>query len=358
MKDFLTGVGVIFSLEMRQRLRGVAWYVLLGVFFFIFLIVTLLTAIIVYTSGDPDSHDNLGAPLYSILIYFVLLLGVLVAPAMSGNAINGDRDAGTLATTQVTLITTGQLIIGKFLAAWLTALGFLVIALPFLIYGAIVGGPSPATVAVSLLVLAAELGVVAAIGVGLSGLIVRPLFSVVVTYLTVAALTLGTLIAFTLGGLAVQTKVVSYYYNDVSRTTSTCTHMDTYVDSQPRFDLDWGILAPNPFVLISDAVPSTYDHSGNAKDLFGDFKLTERNAQIGPDLHETPASACKQQLTEGNYIDASGDDYSSKHIVDSTIPSWPIGLAIQLVLAAGALLGAWSRTRTPARRLARGSRVA
>jgi hypothetical protein len=55
---------------------------------------------------------------------------------------------------------------------------------------------------------------------------------------------------------------------------------------------------------------------------------------------------------------AGDDNYSARVIFDKTAPSWAVGLAIQLVLAAAALLGAWARTRTPARRLARGSRVA
>ncbi|WOQ69170.1 hypothetical protein RYJ27_10750 [Microbacterium limosum] len=40
------------------------------------------------------------------------------------------------------------------------------------------------------------------------------------------------------------------------------------------------------------------------------------------------------------------------------MPSWFTGLAIQLVLAGGALWWAGMRTRTPERRLPRGSRIA
>jgi ABC-2 type transport system permease protein len=357
MKAFVSGVGVIFSLEMRQRLRGVAWYVLLGVFFGLFFLITVATTIIVFASGDSDGAKNVGAPLYSVIIYFVLLLGSLVAPAMSGNAINGDRDAGTLATTQVTLITTGQIVVGKFLAAWLTALGFLAIALPFLAYAAIVGGENGLTVVISLLVLAAELGVIAAIGVGLSGLINRPLISVVVTYLSVAALSLGTFIAFTLGGLAVQTSTTQYFYANIHEKTQTCTGVSSYNTTLPRFDLDWGVLAPNPFVILSDAVPTTYDSNGNPTDLFGDFKYTERGAQLSPFADSTPKAACRDALAEdGPGYSSDGD--SAKAVIDETTPSWAIGLGIQLVLAVAALLGGWARTRTPARRLPRGSRVA
>jgi ABC-type transport system involved in multi-copper enzyme maturation permease subunit len=353
MNDFLRGTGVIFSLEMRQRVRGVAWWVLLGVFFGILLIVTVVVSIIVFGgSVDPTTRGQLGGPVYSLVIYFVLLLGTLVAPAMSGNAINGDRDAGTLATTQITLVTTGQLIAGKFLAAWVTAFGFLVVSLPFLIFAALSGGVPALTILVSVLILALELGVVAALGVGLSGLITRPLFSVVVTYLAVAALSVGTLIAFTLGGLALQTKVTDYSYDNTHRTSQTCTGLHSYKSTVPRFDLVWGTLVANPYVLLADAVPATYDHNGNPTDLFGQLKYGARVAQISPLDQYTPTQACKAELND--YVSTD----SARHVINSTAPGWAVGILIQLVLAAAALWGAWMKTRTPARRLARGSRVA
>ena len=354
MSQFLDGVGVIFSLEMRQRLRGVAWYVLLGVFFGILLLITVVTSIVVFSADGAAENQNVGGPLYSLVIYFVLLLGVLVAPAMSGNAINGDRDSGTLATTQVTLITTWQLVLGKFLAAWVTALGFLAVSIPFLLYCAVVGGTNPITILVSLLVLILELGVVAAIGVGLSGLIARPLFSVVVTYLAIAALTLGTLIAFTLGGLALRTKTTTYYYDKTDDIALTCTGLESETYPAPRFDLVWGVLAPNPFVVITDAVPTTYDAYGQPNDLFGQFKTTERSAQKLLGQESSPAIACRNQL--GKPTDTFGE--SSRRLISTTAPSWAVGLGIQLLLAAAALLGAWAKTRTPARRLSKGSRIA
>lgn len=355
MSQFLTGVGVIFSLEMRQRLRGVAWYVLLGVFFGILLLITVVTSIVVFSSNSVDSGQRVGGPLYSLVIYFVLLLGVLVAPAMSGNAINGDRDAGTLATTQVTLITTWQLVLGKFLAAWVTALGFLAVSIPFLAYCSLIGGTNPVTVIVSLLVLVLELGVVAAIGVGLSGLIHRPLFSVVVTYLAIAALTIGTLIAFVLGGLAVQTRAVIYQYDNVHVKSQTCTGLHNYTESVPRFDLDWGLLAPNPFVLLADAIPTTFDSHGQPNDLFGIFKAGERGAQQSPFRDSTPDATCRESL---GYESGSYTGISSAKIIETTAPTWAIGMSIQLLLAAAALFGAWAATRTPAGRLSKGSRIA
>jgi hypothetical protein len=66
-------------------------------------------------------------------------------------------------------------------------------------------------VVVSLAVLIVEIGIIAAIGVGLSGLIARPLFSVAATYLVVSALVFGTLIAFGLGATAFSSEATTTY---------------------------------------------------------------------------------------------------------------------------------------------------
>ncbi|MDJ0335625.1 ABC transporter permease [Salinibacterium sp. G-O1] len=349
MSAFFSGLWVILTLELRQRVRTASWYVLIGVFVALIAIVTVVVSVALRGFGADDLG---GAAIYSTIIYFVLLLGTLVAPALSGNAINGDRDAGTLATTQVTLITTWQLIIGKFLAAWVTALAFLAAAVPFLIYASVVGRLSAAAITVSILILAIELGVVAAIGVGLSGLVARPLFSVVLSYLAVAALSIGTLIAFSLGGLAVQTEVsnVSSYGTDYNSAGNaiTCSAPETYTYRAPRFDLFWGVLAANPYVVLADAVPSSFDRNGNPTDLFGQIKSGVRSAQIAPETLVV-FNECTNTFPQTP---------SARDVIDSTTPGWFVGLTIHLILAVGALVGAWARIRTPAARLGRGSRIA
>jgi ABC-2 type transport system permease protein len=338
---FLRGLWVVTSIELRQRVRGVAWYVLLGVFVALTLLVTVLTTLALGYADAP------GAGLYSGIIYFVLLLGTLVTPALSGNAVNGDRDNGTLATTQVTLLSTPQIVLGKFLAAWITALAFLVAALPFLIYSFVIGGANADTVAVSLVVLALELGVVAAIGVGLSGILRRPLFSIVVTYLVVALLSVGSLIGFTLGGLAAQDRVtvMELKYDPQTGECLGVSDSASFEMSLPRFDRVWWLLAANPYVVVADAVPTHYDSYGNPTDLFGSLKFGVRSAQRVPDL--SAYSSCDQV------------DYPTpREIIDSSVPGWFVGLGIDLALAIAALWGAIALTHAPSRRLAPGSRVA
>ena len=272
-----------------------------------------------------------------------LLLGTLVTPALSGNAVNGDRDNGTLATTQVTLISTPQLVLGKFLAAWITALAFLVAALPFLIFSFVIGGAELDTVVVSVLVLAAELGVVAAIGVGLSGIIRKPLFSIVVTYLIVALLGIGTLIGFSLGGLALQNRVtVENQYPDYE--SGECERGGTMTITVPRFDLVWWMLAANPYFVVADAVPTHYDEYGSPNDLFGAIKYGLRSAQHPQDLD--------------SYGCFEGEYPTARETIDSSVPGWFVGFGIHLAMSVAALWGAIALTHAPSRRLAAGSRVA
>ncbi|GGM43178.1 ABC transporter permease [Microbacterium saperdae] len=330
----------IARLELTQRLRSVGWYILLGVYAAVLLGVTVL-AYAVYSWDDFG-----GAGVFSIVVNMVLLLVVLVSPTLSGNTINGDRDAATLAAIQVTAASTGDIMIGKLLAAVATGGAFLVVAIPFLA-GSLVGGAADVSVLlVSLLVLIVEIIVVAAIGVGLSGLIARPLFSVATTYLVVAGLVIGTLITFALGGLAVRSEATSYSRPYDSAGNVDCERWDSYSYEVPRFDLVWWTLAANPFVVLADATPTEFSKGGNPIDLFGQIKLGVRMVQLSP--LEQRWDECAQEDTS----------LTGREIIDSTVPSWFVGLGVQVVLAGSLFAGAWTRTRTPARRLPPGTRIA
>jgi ABC-type transport system involved in multi-copper enzyme maturation permease subunit len=334
----LRGIGLIAAIELRQRVRGVAWYVLIGVCTGIVLLVTVLLAV---TAGATGTG---GTWLYSVIVYFVLLVGSLVAPALSGNAVNGDRENGTLATTQVTLVTTPQLVLGKFAAAWVSSLAFLVTATPFLVVSFVLGGVGADTVVVSLLVLVAELGVISGVGVGFSGLLRRPLFSIVLSYLFVAVLSVGTLIAFGIGSAVLQREVT---VAPSGQAGSEC-YTAGYTSFVPATDAVWWMLAANPYVILADAEPSRFGADGqlSSSDTFGVIKLGVRSMQLSPGALVDP-DPCDDV-----------DPITPARIISSTTPSWAVGLGIHVALAAAALAGAVATTRAPSRRLARGSRIA
>ena len=360
-------LGTIISLELTQRMRSVAWYVLLGVFALLLVIVTALSFLAWGFTHRP------GAAIYSTIVYITLLLVVLVSPTLSGNAINGDRDAATLAPVQITLATTGEILFGKFLAAWATGLAFVAVSVPFLLIATLAGGGNPATIGVSLLVLVFEVGIIAAIGVALSGILSRPLFSVATTYLVVAALVIGTLIAFALVGYTVRSEATSHHrsYNYEEYTGDTypcmpgeeptgdypcdedfeleCGEWQVTTYEVPRFDRVWWLLAANPFVILADATPTTFDRGGYPVDLFGQIKTGVRWAQLPPELEQRWDDCAPMPYEESP---------TPEEVMAQTAPSWFVGMGLQALLAGGLLWWAWARTRTPAGRLPKGTRIA
>lgn len=351
MIPFARGVRTVVGLELAQRVRGAAFYVLLGLCAALVAAVTVLLWVV----GAESSN---GGFLFSTIVYFVLLVCTLVTPALSGGAVNGDREAGTLATTQVTLVSTTQIVLGKFFASWITSIAFLVVSTPFLLSSFALGDVPVRTVLASMLVLLAELAVLSAVGVGLSAVIARPLFSVAATYLVVAALSIGTIIAFGLAGAAVQTDVrsttVSIDYAEWSedgQSEATCLPPQVSTYPVPRFDLFWGVLAANPYVVLADAGSGEFDADGNPRDLFSQFAVIVRGAQIPPDT-DVEWNECEEAASGASDYPTPEETWSS------TTPSWFVGLGAHVLLA-GALL-AWgiARTRTPATRLPAGQRIA
>jgi len=107
--------------------------------------------------------------------------------------------------------------------------------------------------------------------------------------------------------------------------------------------------------VLADAVPTHFDSRGNVTDLFGTIKVAVRMVQVPP-KSTVRFDECSRDPNSGF---SSGVNYpSARKLIESTVPGWAVGLLIQLALAATALAGAMARTRTPAGRLSRGSRVA
>lgn len=358
---YARGIRDVVVLELKQRLRSRGWYIMLGIWFLLIGLVALLTwaswnASQEYriSGGFQPQQTGPGSMIFEVVLAFVLLFALLVAPALSANTVNGDRAGGTLAILQVTLLTPGQILWGKFVASWLAALAFLVTSTPFLVFGVVLGGMTPGHVGVSLLMLAVELGVVCGIGVGISALAGRPLFSIVVTYLTVAALVVGTLIAFGLGmGLTRGTVMANQaIYQESTPLQSGQFQQPAYTcrgDLQevvvPRTERVAWLLALNPYVVVADAIP--YPDRNLAGVGYGYQGMIESISQGARAALAGP---------EGTYPCANGVPHPE--YLGQTTPMWPLGLGMQLILSGLLMWLGWRSLRTPAHRLARGSRIA
>ena len=339
---YWSGVRSVFALEMKQRLRSRSWYVLLVVWFVVIGLVATLTALSSSVMRGPQ-----GPVLYELMVGFILFFGLLLAPALSANAVNGDRAAGTLAILQVTLLRPGQILAGKWLASWVASMGFLVASIPFLLWALALGGVQPLSALVALVMLAVELGIVCALGVGVSTLAARPLFSIVITYMLVALLGLGTLIAFALSGFLTEETVRA----NNSTYTYTAGGAEEYTCSGPLRDVPvahteriaW-ILAVNPFVVVADSIPVDAEADENgfvASGVMEGISTLVRQAQAGP---EYTLRCLNGESRQGSQPDV--------------VPIWPLGLTLQAALAALLVFLGRRRLRTPAGNLAAGTRIA
>ncbi len=158
-----------------------------------FLVIGAITSLVILATtrltGGDDNAPNPGPMAFALNVFFVLGMGLIIAPTFTATSINGDRSAGTLATLQATRLSAAEIAIGKLLAAWLTALVFLVVGLPFIAWSMVSGSISLWQVVACFAVVFILVAVVCAIGLGWSALLSRPAGSTVMTYLSVVALT-------------------------------------------------------------------------------------------------------------------------------------------------------------------------
>ena len=358
----MTGSGIVTVArqEFRLRIRAGRWKLLLAIFFAVLLGFTALLSTGLANLTERDLAFK-GTVIYGGLMLFVLGLALLVVPALAAQSVNGDRERGTLATLQVTRLSAGEITLGKFVAAWGTALVFLALTFPLVAYAVTQGGVPFLRVVVVTLVLAVLLGTVCAISLWLSAVLTRTTTSGVLAYLAVFGLSVGTLITF---GLV--TAVTAEPRTESFETTcegappdSGCTpSTQTYQTTQTRTDRTWFLLAPNPFVVLADAAPQLPVERSDPSSDFNSDGLRARDldplGQIGQavrDLRKPPSETQNQGpsfLTPG----------LREEPIEAPAPVWPIGLAINVALGVGALVLTTRRLRTPTRNLPKGQRVA
>jgi len=365
------GVRTVAVLDLRQRVRSTRWIVALVVWFVVVGAITWLTWVAANAAYGASATSSDGSPLrvaadvvrpgptiFGLIVFFVLFLGLLVAPTLSATSINGDRAAGTLATLQVTLLTPAEIAVGKLVAAWVAALAFLATSVPFLVLALAAGGTPALSVVVCLAVLAIQLAVVCAIGLGFSALTARTSGSAVLTYLTVAGLTVLSPIVFGLTFPSITTSdqvrvwSVPADFNWESGKAPTCEWI-TQTLQQPHTERTWWLLAVNPFVIVADAAPEARGTEARyGFDVLGGIRTAVREARTGP--------GAEQDYCTGSFT-GLGEQAAPSPVAERTPDRsvvWPWGLAANLLLGAAGLVTAVRRLRIPQRTLARGTRVA
>lgn len=366
------GTRTVAVLELRQRLRLSRWAIVLGVWFAIIGLVTVLTNL---TLHDPLVDS--GPSMYDVVVFFVLGLGMLVVPSLTATSINGDREHGVLATLQTTLLTAADIVLGKLLAAWAIAAAFLVTALPFLVWAWFEGGISGGRILLSLLVLMLVLAVVCTVGLMFSSLTARPVASAVLTYLALGALVFGTVIGFGLTNFLVTEKETLRVYGipddwwdthnppvdqnaaapaaptqPIEPSRADCTTFERRTDVA-HTERIWWMLALNPFVVVADAAPSRPAREAELNAGFTPMRWISAGVR---DARAGAPHGVQQECFIGTNLQESPDPLADAAARSG--PVWPFGLGFLLVSGVGAALVAERRVRTPIRRLPNGTRIA
>lgn len=352
------GVRTVATLELRQRVRSSRWKTALVVWCVVVGAITLLAGgALVFVADASANQEYRGVALGVVVTALVLGLGLLVTPTLTSTAVNGDRNAGTLATLQVTLLSPVEVALGKLLAAWLSACAFLVVSLPFFVVALLMGGVPVWTLPRVVVLIALLLAAVCGIGLGWSTLAARPAGSTVLTFVTVAALTVFTPVFFGLTFPFLSTTQQTQVYGVTDEAWMAVTEEDGTFE-QPTCELytaertvahteaTWWLLALNPFVVVADgALPGAADGSGSTVDQ----------------LHETTQALRDLRLGSPDVVDECWTDEDSSTVVpprDGAGPIWPFGLAVNLLLGVAGFVTAVRRLRIPQQKLVRGTRVA
>lgn len=341
------GVRTVALLEVRQRVRSTRWKVALAIWFAMVGLVTAGLVAVMYQESfgyvGYDPSETVGRTVFGLVLLFVLFLGLLVSPTLTATTINGDRNAGTLAVLQATTLSSWDIAVGKLLASWGAALAFLVASLPFLLWGLAIGGTGVLAAIGAVLMLAVVLAVVCAIGLVVSSLVSRPAGSAVLTYVLVAALSVGTLIAFGLSAFFLSsTETVRVYGYDYSSSGASSDECEWYEDERTVVHTEYTawLLGLNPFVMVADFTPSSED--GSFSDPLSAISAGVRFAQAGKQDEFYECYDGSQPVSE----------------VPTGTPYWPWSLAAYLVIGVGAVALTARRLAVPTAKLTRGTRIA
>lgn len=355
----------VLSLELTQRARSTRWRVLL-VAWFVVLVGTVVLQTLFFDSvgpgvmGDESTWTRSSAEAIATgTLLFVLLVGLLVAPAQTATSINGDRRDGVLALVQAAPVSTWAVAVGKLLAAWLASLAFLLVSLPVLVWTVIRGGLTWWALLLGVAVVALLLLAVSGMGLGLSALTPRTASSTMLSYLIVAVLTVGLPLVFALSMPLTEhreTRQVAYLTRyddnlDLDDPASWCREEVTPVSTMDTRSIAW-LLLPDPVVVLSDALPHSGDAPGvttivrNVVDR--SFRAPERQPETCVELAESMRESGGDPILQPAQDPGNG------------APGWKWGpgLAVNLLLGGAGVAVAHRRLKVPAGELPKGVRIA
>ncbi len=388
-------IALVTQLELRKRIHSTRWIAALIAWTVVLLLVSSATVFLNSTfRGSPSFSAGATASAAAVLVHFTALIAITIAASSAAASLNGDRENGMLALMQATPVSGWAIVVGKALAAWINALVFLLVSVPFVgfllsVLPSLWGG-----FARGYLVVAIELLAFAGIGMGWSALTPRPGGSSALAVFTVLALLLGgPVVMLGLENLTADrstVKVMREYdqYWDEEKDEplaeddprfgqKVCESQDypTYISQVSKF---WWLALTNPVVAVADGMPTTGVLPGGAGEDDAECDSDECEAITYLDsnsFHVEPNSsvveilgAMKKPASHHQLVNDCGPDKGKVVFAQVGDPDAPIdrergqywGWTASLHLLLGALMAvvAGRRTRVPIKNLPRGTRIA
>lgn len=316
-----TGHQGVIATDLGRALRRPHWYVLYGVT----LVVSVVTAIALWVFEGFSSGRLAGLP-FSGVVFVTLGIGLAALPLFAGGALSGTASGVTIGASPA------RLVLGTWLSRWILSAGVLVAAGPLLVITAFAGGVSFLTFVTAALTCLVELGVMAAVAVGLSARLRSRAASVLLNYLIVLLLTVGTAaIAPVTGSVKDVTETVTTIGSEYNEETEKveCLAPSTITTTTATSLPNWIVLIANPFLVVADASAHDRYDSGRPRDGFGTVAQDVRQAQSPQELVSVD-DECGENATSA-LPEAPVESWGA--------PLWYVGLGIHVLLAALALVG-------------------
>ncbi len=353
------GLKTVAQLELMQRVRSSRWKTTLLLWF----IGVGAVCVLIATAIQANSYGTrpVGAAIFAANVYFILFMGLLITPTLSSTAINGDRDKGTLAILQASLLTPLEITLGKLAASWFASLAFLFVSVPFIFWAFAAGGVSARAVFASLAVMAFLLLVVCAVSLYFSARTPKLAGSSVSSYGFVAFTCLISLIIWGLLLATVTSTVTVRYYQgaDFDNLTGNPTRCEPYTQTETRMHQDkfWPLLALNPFVLVADVSAPQVDEF-DSREVQDEYLTAIAQGVRSTRLSDSFTTYSDSWCTDDGRIRTPQEleDYYSINRVGA--PVWPVGLAMHLVIGGLAVWRTTKRLSTPYAELPKGVRIA
>lgn len=355
------GVKTVTQLELMQRIRSTKWKRMLLLWFIGVGAICVLFSTTVQAMVANGANESVGPIIFATNVFFILFMGLLVTPSLSSTAINGDRERGTLAIQQASLLTPLEITLGKLAASWLAALSFLFISTPFILWAFAAGQVTARAVISSILTMALVLLVVCAVSLYFSARAPRSASSTMSSYGFVALISIiSFLVYLLLMGVSGTTKVIDGYtganFDSQTGNPTTCVAESQEFQDLPTEYL-WPLLAINPFVLVADVTTppiEQYTTSTSRDSVMGTLASVVREVRLPIEENYSFDGWCTPD-GELRTLEEVNEQYRTKNLGD---PVWYLGIPFYLLIGGLAVWRTTKRLETPYTKLHKGIRIA